>query len=234
MIVSVVGFLAALITATICIVMVVQDYSYGARRQAGELQASRARRGVDIEDLCILMGAEGWSEPTQQEGPVTGDWASDCADDRERRLIYLASPYSHPDPQVRQYRYEQVLEATRLLMLQGRHIWSPIVYTHQLAEAGMPMEWEFWAPFDRAMLSRCQELWVLALAGWRQSRGIQEEVRMARELGLRVYELAVPRLRDCGEAIDAPLRELAECIHPIGCVCAVCEREQVREAMRGD
>jgi len=149
-------------------------------------------------------------------------------------LIYLASPYTHQNAEVRRYRYTQALRATRLLMLQGRHIWSPIVYTHQLAEAGMPVEWEFWESFDRAMLSRCQELWVLALDGWRQSRGVQEEVRMARELGLRVYELAIPRLCDCGEAIDAPLRELAECIHPIGCVCAVCEREQVREAMRGD
>lgn len=137
------------------------------------------------------------------------------------RLIYLASPYSHPDPQVRQYRYEQVLEATRLLMLQGRHVWAPIVYTHQLAEAGMPVEWEFWQAFDGMMLRRCQELWVLTLDGWEESRGIQAEIDAARGLGIRVV------LRPGNiEPLRAQVDE-----HPIGCVCAECEEREVQTAI---
>jgi hypothetical protein len=68
MILFLLSSVSAMIAATVCIVMAVQDYSYGARRhdaimrQARELQASRARRGVDIEDLLILCGAEGWSD----------------------------------------------------------------------------------------------------------------------------------------------------------------------------
>lgn len=163
---------------------------------------------------------------------VTGDWASDCADDRERRhdlahrlvslkrrlgrLIYLASPYSHPDPQVRQYRYEQVLEATRLLMEQGHHIWAPIVYTHQLAEAGMATDWAYWRQLDEAMLVRCQELWVLLLDGWVASDGVQAEIQLAERWGLPRRYVRPEDLLD---------------EHPIGCVCVECEEREVREAM---
>lgn len=77
MILFLLSSVASLIAAIICVVMAVQDYSYGARRHEAimrqamarvrELQADEARRGVDIEDLLILCGAEGWSEPTPQE-----------------------------------------------------------------------------------------------------------------------------------------------------------------------
>lgn len=107
------------------------------------------------------------------------------------RLAYLASPYSHPDPAVRQRRYADVLRAARLLMEQGHHVWSPIVYTHHLAEAGMAMDWGYWQRFDEAMLSRCQELWILMLDGWRDSEGIRGELWLARRLSMPVRLLSM-------------------------------------------
>lgn len=142
----------------------------------------------------------------------------------EGKVLYLASPYSHPDPAVRQQRYEQVLEATRLLMLHGHLVWAPIVYTHHLAEAGLPTDWGFWEAFDRAMLSRCDALWVLALDGWLESKGVDEEIGAA-------WDMRIPVLVRPGDI--EPLRLLVEG-HPIGCVCAECEREQVREAMSNE
>ncbi len=138
----------------------------------------------------------------------------------ERRLgtlIYLASPYSHPDPQIRRDRYEQVLEATRLLMEQGHHIWAPIVYTHQLAEAGMATDWAYWQRLDEAMLARCQELWVLMLDGWVASDGVQAEIQLAKRWGL-------PRRY-------VRLEDLLDAEHPAGCVCAECEEREVQTAI---
>jgi len=52
-------------------------------------------------------------------------------------LIYLASPYSHPDPSVRQERYEAACKATAAMMRQGYHVYSPIAATHPPANYGL-------------------------------------------------------------------------------------------------
>lgn len=45
-------------------------------------------------------------------------------------MIYLASPYSHPDPAVEELRFEAACEAACKLMQQGHHVFSPIAHTH--------------------------------------------------------------------------------------------------------
>jgi hypothetical protein len=76
MIVFLVSALTAAITALVCIIMVMQDYRHAMRicereRRRGEWDKERLRapirehaaaQGVDIEDLLILCGAEGWSD----------------------------------------------------------------------------------------------------------------------------------------------------------------------------
>lgn len=92
-----------------------------------------------------------------------------------QQLIYLASPYSHADDRVIKYRYEDAMRATIWLMQQGYQVFSPIVYSHQLAEAGLGGSWEYWAGFDLAMIDRCDELWILELDGWLESVGVEKE-----------------------------------------------------------
>jgi hypothetical protein len=102
-------------------------------------------------------------------------------------LVYLAVPYSHPDPSVRQWRFERVNLAAAKLMRQGLNIFSPISHTHPISEAGdLPKGWEFWEAFDRAYLTCCNKLIVLKLAGWQESVGVTSEIDIARELGIPV------------------------------------------------
>ena len=101
-------------------------------------------------------------------------------------LIYLASPYSHPNPAKRQWRYELACKVAALLMRDGHLVYSPIVHSHPLTAYGLPTNWEYWRPLDEAMLAKCQALVVLRLVGWRQSRGVQAELALARQLGLRI------------------------------------------------
>ena len=92
-------------------------------------------------------------------------------------MIYLASPYSHPDPAV---RHERRRVAASLLTAQG----------HPLVEHGLPTHWGFWERFDREHLERCDEVAVLMLDCWRESVGVQAEVRIAVELGKPVWYTA--------------------------------------------
>lgn len=109
--------------------------------------------------------------------------------DRQRKqaeagLIYLASPYSHPDPAVQEQRFNAVCWAAARLMRDGHLIFSPIAHTHPIAQAGgLPGDWEFWRKYDHAMLDVSAELWVLRLDGWEQSQGVKAEIEYMRGRG---------------------------------------------------
>jgi hypothetical protein len=107
-------------------------------------------------------------------------------------VIYIASPYSHPDPTVREARYDAVCEHAASMLRDGRLVYSPVAHSHPLAARGLPGDWSFWARHNAAMLARCTALAVLTLPGWEQSEGVAAEVEIARRLGLPVgYEPCV-------------------------------------------
>lgn len=107
-------------------------------------------------------------------------------------MIYLASPYSHPDGAVREQRFRDACCVTARLMERGLTVFSPIVHGHPLVSHGLPTDWPFWERFDREHLRRCDELVVLTLDGWRESIGVTAEIRIAGELGKPVRYL-VPK-----------------------------------------
>ena len=98
--------------------------------------------------------------------------------------IYLACPYSHPDPAVREARFEAVNRAAAQLMRLGHSVFSPISMTHPIAEAAdLPKGWDFWAAQDLPFLEWCDKVVVLMLPGWKESTGVDEEVRIALDMG---------------------------------------------------
>jgi hypothetical protein len=102
-------------------------------------------------------------------------------------LVYLATPYSHPDPEVRLRRFHAVNLLAAKLMAKGLLIFSPISHTHPIAEAdGLPLDWEFWSRYDQVMLAACSAMIVYRQAGWEESVGVQAEITLARELGLPI------------------------------------------------
>lgn len=102
-------------------------------------------------------------------------------------LIYLAVPYSHSDPRIREQRFRAVNAVAAKLMRNGLHVFSPISHTHPIAEAGnLPTGWDFWEDYDRTLLRTCSKIVVLMLDGWRESTGVTAEIAIAKELGLAV------------------------------------------------
>ena len=102
------------------------------------------------------------------------------------KLVYLASPYT-ADPDTEAARYHAVLRAWRWLIDNNDdfNFFVPVVQSHQLCVAGhLPVEWHFWADFDRTLLSKCEQFWVLCIPGWRESVGVGAERKIAEELGL--------------------------------------------------
>jgi hypothetical protein len=102
-------------------------------------------------------------------------------------LIYLASPYSHKDPVVKELRFRSAARIGAKMMAAGKYIFSPISHTHPIALAGkLPGEWQFWEGYDRVMIKCCQRLTVAKIDGWETSTGVQAEIKIADELGIPV------------------------------------------------
>ena len=106
---------------------------------------------------------------------------------QRRQLVYLASPYSDPLITVRLRRFETACKVAAKLMAEGIFVYSPIAHTHPIAEASnLPLGFEFWERYDRAILQCCHKMIVIQLPGWEQSKGIAAELEIAKELGIPV------------------------------------------------
>lgn len=106
----------------------------------------------------------------------------------EKKLIYLACPYSSPKSEIREFRYQEVCKVAASLMKQGFLVFSPIAHSHYITLffGKNAISFDFWREFDLRMLGYCDELWILKLDGWEESVGIKAEIEFAKSLGKRV------------------------------------------------
>jgi len=57
------------------------------------------------------------------------------------------------------------------------------MHGHPVVQCGLPGSWEYWAAFDREWIARCQALYVCCLDGWKGSKGVAAEIKIAHALG---------------------------------------------------
>jgi hypothetical protein len=103
------------------------------------------------------------------------------------RLVYLASPLTHDDPAVRKERTAAVGRACGWFLNNRQDVFffSPVTHSDPIAAVcTLPYQWEFWANLDKCMLSRCEEIWVLTLPGFKTSTGVNAERKLAAGFGL--------------------------------------------------
>ena len=93
---------------------------------------------------------------------------------------YLASPYTHEDPKVRQQRYEEVQYFMGQFVLNQLPVFSPIAHSHELVtKYHLPIHIEFWKLHCEAMIRPALALWVLQLPNWDKSNGVTQEIEFA-------------------------------------------------------
>jgi len=113
--------------------------------------------------------------------------------------IYLASPYTHSSPEIRDYRYEMVLYVTAMLIKDGFIVYSPITYTHTLATRYniQPDNSDWWVDFDQSFIENwANVLIVLELLGYENSSGIKREITMAEKAGIPITYISMENLYD--------------------------------------
>lgn len=106
-------------------------------------------------------------------------------------VIYLASPYSYNSniPGLsRAIRYYRNYKITKIAgKLHDHHpnaaFILPITTSHQTARymASSTTAFVAWAARDLEFISRSDELWVVTMSGWKESIGVQAEIRFAKK-----------------------------------------------------
>ena len=99
-------------------------------------------------------------------------------------LIYLSSPYSHPDFNVRHARYRAALITVAHYLHQGIYLYSPILHNHPIVCYRDLPDASVWLEYDYAVLSRCSSMWVLRIPGHNTSLGVRAESEFCTEHGI--------------------------------------------------
>ena len=89
-------------------------------------------------------------------------------------MIYLASPYFSPDPALLKLRVQNIKRIARQMMIRGDIVFSPIAYSAALKLK--TFEHADWMRFDLSVLSQCSRMVIVPLQGWRESKGVAEEI----------------------------------------------------------
>lgn len=127
-------------------------------------------------------------------------------------LIYLASPYSHPDAAIRHQRFDAACHAAGEIMKLGHVVFSPIAHSHPIAERGVEGNWDFWQKQDLPILDRCDVLTVLELDGWKESVGVQAEMRHAEVKGIPEFAVDPQNVRLGIQILESIFADKPACV----------------------
>lgn len=126
-------------------------------------------------------------------------------------MIYLASPYTHPNKAVEHLRYKATEKHVANLLADGWMVYSPIVHCHYLSvNHNLPGTQDFWNTYNFHMLRLADRVSVLKLGGWDKSVGVAGEIAEAERIGIPVAYLDHNEEHLLREAIDKELSATVE------------------------
>lgn len=101
-------------------------------------------------------------------------------------MIYVASPYSHPDKDERQKNFMAANYWCHVNQGYFREfLFSPIVYHHfNVTQFSMPTDFTPYKELNEDCILASSQLILLALPGWTHSAGCKAEVAFARSRGI--------------------------------------------------
>ena len=101
-------------------------------------------------------------------------------------MIYLATPYSHEDPSIREERYLLAMDITQWFLKGFHTIFSPIVHCHPMAcKYKLPKDHIFWLEHNKEWLEKADEVWFAMFPGYSMSLGMRQEFNCAARLQIR-------------------------------------------------
>jgi len=102
-------------------------------------------------------------------------------------MIYISSPYTHKDQHVIDLRIHQTENFIIWVMEKGYYpISIPIQFHKLVKEKRLPIDNLYWENYYKNIIPKASEVFVLMLDGWDISVGIQNEIKQATDLEIRI------------------------------------------------
>lgn len=100
-------------------------------------------------------------------------------------MKYIAAPYA--SALNKEERMDIVTRYSALQMKDEQFVICPLTMGHNFARyAKLPEESEWWLEWCLSLLSKCSEMDVLMLPGWKTSVGVQAEIRYAKDNNIKI------------------------------------------------
>lgn len=103
------------------------------------------------------------------------------------QFVYLSAPYTSSEAGVRDLRARACAQAMADLIVAGQCVICPVVMNHEalriLDDRRSGPNSVYWSCLETRLAETCDELVVLQLPGWEDSRGVAREVELFRMRG---------------------------------------------------
>ena len=93
-------------------------------------------------------------------------------------------------------RTKQATQFTAKLSADGYNVFSPLTHSDAVADylpEDLRKSHDFWLSRDFQIIKLCDEMHVLCLDGWEESFGVQEEIKLATKLGMKIVYHEPPK-----------------------------------------
>jgi len=103
-------------------------------------------------------------------------------------LAYLAAPYSHPSKEIVAQRMELLEKVDAKLTAAGLFTVTPLSKHYILRHDNkVGSDWDYWKEYSKVLMRACYCVIVIRMDGWGSSVGVQDEIKLAADRGLKVF-----------------------------------------------
>lgn len=113
-------------------------------------------------------------------------------------LVYLATPYTTNNVQLKYERMKKLEKIASALFELKVNFISPILHNYTLFDKGLIRDssWDFWKNYCLSILEKCDKIFVFKDTDWKTSVGVQAEIKFAEENNIPVkYFTTIDDLR---------------------------------------
>jgi hypothetical protein len=114
------------------------------------------------------------------------------------KLIYISCPFGHSNEHIVENRVNFANSYYVQLLKGNQNAISPLTIGNVLRTYMPEHQWDskFWMPIDLHLLEKCDEMHVLCLAGWRNSKGVKEEIDFCERKGIPIKYISIVEQRE--------------------------------------
>lgn len=115
-------------------------------------------------------------------------------------IIFISSPYSSTNKELKEYRFKNLCEVCGLILNRGNFPLSPVVHGVPIAEhCDLPDDFDFWGDYCKKMIDISDRIYVLLTIGWDSSKGVKDEIDYAKKIGKAVFLVSPSKLNGVTE-----------------------------------